>query len=314
MSVKCDLDVREVPGVFPLTQTVDAPPGCGESTPCAIILATLNERDNLPILLSEIHAALSSVPEIVIIDDGSTDGTREFAKSFAANHSNVKLVLNDSPQTIARAHYQGIRTSTADLLVFMDSDLQHPPQSIPAILQGLNSGFDVVVGSRYCHGGHTGERSLFRGLVSRTAGLLARMTLRCLRKLSDPTSGFFGVRRDVIVDEVVSPPGYYTLMFLLARMKRPRVEEVPYVFRERGSGRSKVMRGVTFVHVYLSQLMAARRLEDARGDRGPSNSGQPADRTDRLRHLGTHTRDGVSPGSFPPSGRGADASGLRPQE
>jgi dolichol-phosphate mannosyltransferase len=231
------------------------------------VLATLNERENLAILLAEISTVFAEVPEIVIVDDGSVDGTRELVQSVARHHSQIRFVFNESPQTIARAHEQGIRASTAPLLIFMDSDLQHPPEAIPKILDRLNEGFDVVVASRYGPGGSTGERSPVRGLISRSAGWMARTWLGCVRKISDPTSGFFGVRREALVLDSASPPGYYTLMFLLARMKRPHVAEVPYVFRERTNGQSKVLRGVTFLRVFLWQLLEVKRLESHSVDR-----------------------------------------------
>lgn len=226
-----------------------------------IVLATLNERENLAILLSEIAAVLPERPEIVIVDDGSVDGTREFVLAVAARHPEVHAVFNDGPQTIARAHEQGLRVATAPYLVFMDADLQHPPSVIPQMVGQLNGGFDVVIGSRYQPGGGTGSRSPIRGLISRCAGLLARVALPCIRGLSDPNSGFFAVRRRAIVLGPDSPRGYYTLLFLLARMWKPRVTEVPYVFRERGNGESKVLDGISFPFVYLEQLLMARRLE-----------------------------------------------------
>jgi dolichol-phosphate mannosyltransferase len=229
--------------------------------PVGIVLATLNERENLAILLSEIASVLPELPEIVVVDDGSMDGTREFIRAVANRHPEIRVVLNDCPQTIARAHEQGLRASTASFLIFMDADLQHPPSAIPSMVARLSSGFDVVIGSRYMPGGHTGSRTPIRGLISRSAGFMARLLLGNLRGVSDPNSGFFGVRRGAVVLDHDSPRGYYTLMFLLARMNHPRIAEVPYSFRERGSGESKVLNGLAFPFVYAIQLLTARRLE-----------------------------------------------------
>ena len=225
------------------------------------MLATLNERENLAILLSEIAAYLPERPEIVIVDDGSVDGTREFIRAVASRHPEVHGVFNDVPQTIARAHEQGLGVAQAPYLICMDSDLQHPPSAIPRMVEQLKAGYDVVVGSRYLPGGGTGARTPIRGLISRCAGLLARFALRSIRGVSDPNSGFFGVRRSAMVLCKDPPRGYYTLMFLLARMRNPRVTEVPYVFRERGNGESKVLSGLAFPFVYAMQLLTARRLE-----------------------------------------------------
>lgn len=234
------------------------PMGTSDLTVC---LATINERENLPVLFSEIERCCGFGVDIVVVDDGSTDGTREFLASTSRTNPHVRYVLNGGPQTIVGAHFQGIAEANTPYVVMMDSDLQHPAEAIPQMLGSLRAGRDVVVASRHGKGGSTGPRSPFRGLVSRVAAALIQVFIKNTRQLSDPTSGFFGVRRDSLGPIPADLRGYETLIFILAAMEKPRVAEVPYTFRQRGNGQSKVLRGLSFLQVFLVQLVVAKRIE-----------------------------------------------------
>lgn len=238
-----------------------------------IVLATINERENLTCLLGQIRSLAGPEPELVIIDDGSLDGTREVILSAAQMDPRVRYVFNGAPRTIVGAHLQGIALSSTEYIIFMDSDLQHPADLIPPILNRLKQGYDVVVASRYKLGGSSGTRSPLRGLISRVATVMARLAVQNARGLSDPVSGFFGVRREIFGPLDGALRGFETLLFVLAAADNPKVAEIPYCFRERGKGDSKVLRGWTFVRVFLAQLLAAKRLEQGirRTNRGATS-------------------------------------------
>ncbi len=230
-----------------------------------VLLATINERANLPQLLSEIEHECGVGVQVVVVDDGSSDGTREFLQRVAKLNGSLRCIFNPAPQTIVGAHIQGITTARTPFIVVMDSDGQHPPTAIPRILEGLKNGSDVVIGTRFGPGGGTGGRSAFRGLVSRVAAAMIQITIANTRSISDPTSGFFGVRRAALEPFTRDLRGYETLVFVLAMMDTPRLGEVPYLFRERTNGQSKVIRGFSFFRVFFTQLVAAKRTElDAR--------------------------------------------------
>jgi dolichol-phosphate mannosyltransferase len=233
----------------------------GVGSDLTVCLATINERENLPPLFSEIERFCGSGLDIIVVDDGSSDGTREFLERTAQSNSHIRYVFNEAPQTIVGAHVQGITMARTPYIIMMDSDLQHPPDAIPRMLASLREGHDVVVATRHGKGGSTGPRSAFRGLVSRVAAVLIQTFIRNTRRLSDPTSGFFGVRREALKPFATDLRGYETLIFVLAMMERPRVSEVPYVFRARGNGQSKVLRGWSFFQVFFVQLVAAKRTE-----------------------------------------------------
>jgi dolichol-phosphate mannosyltransferase len=226
-----------------------------------VVIATSNERENLPIVLFEIEKACGPLVEIVIVDDESTDGTREILRSAAQANPHLRFLQNEERQTIVKAHMQGIAQSETPYVVLMDADLQHPPEAIPRILGGLRQGYDVVVATRFGKGGHSGSRTAMRGLISRIAAFLIQISIVNTRQLTDPTSGFFGIRRLTFEPDVPDLRGYETLVFVLAMMKQPRIAEVPYGFRERGSGESKVLRGFSFLRVFFIQLVVAKRLE-----------------------------------------------------
>lgn len=231
------------------------------SSDLTVCLATINERENLPVLFSEIERFCGTGIDIIVVDDGSSDGTREFVMRAAQSNPHIHLVFNEAPQTIVGAHVQGITEARTPYIIMMDSDLQHPPDVIPRILASLREGHDVVVATRYGKGASTGPRSPFRGLVSRVAAALIQIFIRNTRSLTDPTSGFFGIRRGALEPFETDLRGYETLIFVLAMIDRPRLAEVPYVFRERGNGQSKVLRGWSVFRVFFIQLVAAKRTE-----------------------------------------------------
>lgn len=257
-------------GVEPLPPLSEAPqtgagletegavaPGAGSDV--TVVLATLNEARNLPRLLWEIDHYLSPKPEIVIVDDGSTDGTREYIELLASSTPRVHPVFNVEPQTLTRAHAQGLAIAKTPFVVVMDADCQHPASAIPGLLDTLRSGYDVAVASRYVHGGSVGDRPPIRGLVSRVAGALAWTVVPGVRGLADPLSGFYAARRHALLRLQGVPRGFESLVFVLAGAVRLRVAEVPYCMRSREEGESKILRGGAFLRIFLGSLLAARR-------------------------------------------------------
>jgi len=237
-----------------------------------IVLATHNERLNLPVLFSEIEKACGKGVDKIVVDDGSFDGTREFLTGASRLDPHIRCLFNEELQTIARAHMQGIGASRTPYIIVMDADLQHPPDAIPAMVASLRLGYDVVVATRHGPGGSPGARSAYRGLISRVAAALIKVSIKNTRPLSDPSSGFFGFRRGALVPAHENMRGFETLVFVLAMMVRPRIAEVSYCFRERGSGQSKILQGFSFIPLFLSQLVIAKRVE-AETRRKTSRSG-----------------------------------------
>ena len=197
----------------------------GSSGPTvSVVLATFNERENLPPLLERLWRAPLPSLEVLVVDDGSTDGTREFLAEAARKESRLRLIWHDGRQTTLRAQCQGIAETRGRFVIVMDADLQHPPEVLPAMVAALARGAALVVGSRYAPGGSAGPRSWGRIVISRGAEFTAKLFLPAARPVSDPVSGLFAFRREVFRTLPPEWKGYKLLLFLLV-MARGRPEE-----------------------------------------------------------------------------------------
>jgi len=242
----------------------------------SLVLATLNEAENLPRLVTAIDALSLPPLEMIFIDDGSTDGSRQFLDALASKDPRVRRIYHDGKQTTVRAQAQGILASQGEYLVVMDSDLQHPVSALPNLVRSLENGAALVVATRYRLGGSTGERSIGRALISRGAGTMAKLLLRDARRVSDPVSGYFGFRRDCYRPLDPELRGYKLLLFLLVMARGRPIAEVGYRFEPRASGTSKLTQGVAFLRIFLRELVVARRYARERWGRGPARAGAPA--------------------------------------
>ncbi|HKO04734.1 MAG TPA: glycosyltransferase [Candidatus Acidoferrales bacterium] len=225
----------------------------------SLVVPTYNEKANIARLVERAGAALAQCGEeyeLIIVDDGSADGTGEEVRRLAADGRPwLRLLERAYERDLSTAVVAGWRIARGDVLGCMDADLQHPPELLPRMLAALRGGpADVVVGSRHVSGGGVSEWSLWRRFVSWTATLMADAILPgTLGKVADPMSGFFLMRAEVIGRAALNPIGYKILLEVLARGNYSRVAEVPYVFEERAKGGSK-MTARTAVQ-YLAHLV-----------------------------------------------------------
>ncbi len=241
----------------------------------SVVLATLNERANLPVLFDRLGSLDLPSMELLVVDDGSTDGTREYVAEHAAVDARIRLLVHEGKQTTLRAQCQAIDRARGKYLVVMDADLQHPPETILRILRGLEEGASLVVASRYSPGGSPGPRAPVRFVLSRGAEWLAKLFLPPARPLSDPVSGFFGFRRALWRPLDPRYRGYKLLLFVLVMADRQRVSEVGFRFEPRASGASKLTQSLAFVRIFLVELFHARQLM-ASLQRASSGGGLPA--------------------------------------
>jgi dolichol-phosphate mannosyltransferase len=237
----------------------------------SVILATINERRALPQLVDRLRALALPSFEVLVVDDGSTDGTREYLADLHGSDPRFRPIFHDGKQTTLRAQCQGIAASTGDLVVVMDADLQHPPETLPEIARALQNGSTLVVASRYVPPGSPGARTISRIIISRVAELTARMLLRETRPLTDPISGFFGFRREIYRPIDRAYRGYKLLLYLLVMNGGRPVAEVGFQFAPRAGGESKLTQGFGFIRVFLGELLRARkfRRELRRAAEGP---------------------------------------------
>ncbi len=241
---------------------VAAPAAGADAAPptVSVVLAVLNERRSLPELFERLRAVGLPPWEAIVVDDGSSDGSREYVAELARRDRRVRLLLHEGRQTTLTAQCMAIETARGRYVAVMDADLQHPPELLPALVGELERGAAVALASRYAPGGSPGARPPLRAVLSRGAEAIARMLLPATRGVGDPVSGYFALRRDVFVAPVKGTRGYKLLLFVLVMARGRRVREVPFRFEARSSGTSKVTSGVGFVRLFLTELLLARRF------------------------------------------------------
>jgi dolichol-phosphate mannosyltransferase len=209
-----------------------------------IVVPTLNERDNLEPLLALVGAALRDESwEVIFVDDDSSDGTADHARGLARRDFRVRCLQRLGRRGLSTACIEGVLASASPYVAVMDGDLQHDERLLPGMLDVLRrEPIDLVVGSRYVAGGEIGEGlSSSRARISSFATRLARFI--CKAEIADPMSGFFMFRREVFDNAMhsLSGQGFKILLDLLASSSRPlRVRELPYEFRKRRYGESKL--------------------------------------------------------------------------
>src|SRR6266446_3910578 len=219
----------------------------------SLIIPTINEAENLPVLMAQIAEALRGRDwEAIIVDDASTDGTPAVCASLSKDFP-LKLLFRDYPSNgLSGAVLHGMAEATGELLVVMDADLQHPPQRIPALLEPLeNNSADFAIGSRYVEGGSMEERfGMGRRMLSRFATLLASPFAG---KVRDPMSGFFALRRETYLRaKHLTPIGYKIGLELMCKCQVKSVRELPIHFGARTRGQSKLT--VKEQYRYLAHL------------------------------------------------------------
>jgi dolichol-phosphate mannosyltransferase len=226
----------------------------------SVILPTYNERPNIVRLVERVERALQGIAHELIFVDDSTDGTDAEIAIQARQRPEVVLVHREIRSGLATAVIDGIGRVSGDVICVLDADLQHPPETIPALLEAFAStGADLVVASRNIPGGSYGAFSAARRLASRVATLIAHALLARARLVTDPMSGFFVVRTDAVRGVELKPLGYKILLEILVRGRLHRVAEVPYRFDVREAGASKLsLRQQWEYALHLLRLMTAQ--------------------------------------------------------
>lgn len=225
-----------------------------------VIVPTFNERANVPRMVERLHATLDGVAwQAVFVDDDSPDGTADAVKQIAATDARIQCIRRVRRRGLAGAVVEGALASAAPYVAVIDGDLQHDETLLPKMLATLQAGgTDLVIASRYLDAGAVVEGlSPVRGLGSRFANWLGRLVLR--QAVSDPVSGFFMARREVVdrVAPKLATEGFKILFDLIASQpERLSIVELPYSFREREAGGSKLDNRVVidYLGLLLSKL------------------------------------------------------------
>lgn len=219
-------------------------------TPALVIIPTYNERENILALLPRVldYPELS----VLVVDDGSPDGTGDLVAAEVERNPRVHLIRRAGKQGLGTAYVAGFRYALArdaEFIFEMDADFSHDPRYLPDLLHAAESAYDLVVGSRYVAGGGTTDWGLGRQLISRGGNVYARLILGL--PLSDMTGGYRCYRRaalEAINLNGIRSNGYSFQIEMAYRVRQAglRVGEVPIIFPDRRVGASKMSKQIVF--------------------------------------------------------------------
>jgi len=209
----------------------------------SIVVPTFNEKENVVELVRRIDDSLRGISwEVIFVDDDSPDGTSDAVRNLARQDIRVRCMQRIGRRGLSTACIEGMLSSSALYFAVLDGDLQHDEKLLPQMLDILkNEQIDVVIGSRYVQGGGIGNWGKRRVGISRFAIHISRLVIKV--DLTDPMSGFFMIRREAFANAVrnTSGIGFKILLDLFASSTLPlRFKELPYQFRNRFSGESKL--------------------------------------------------------------------------
>jgi len=285
-------------------------------TQLSIVIPTYNERENVGELVRRIEAVLNGIAwEIVFVDDNSPDGTAEQVRGLARADRRVRLISRHNRRGLASAVVEGALAASAEIVAVMDGDLQHDEAVLPEMFRTVaQDQADIVSASRFLsENGADGLSSEQRVQISNTGIRLANKLFGL--EMTDPLTGFFVVRRDVIKRALpeLSELGFKILLDLVASTPGPlRVKEVAFRFRSRVHGDSKldnrVMYDFPVLHRKEDQPVPAPAgtVHLILHDQQPWHPGSPC----RAGSACEPVRDGLCPG---PADSHAGCDGLQLQ-
>jgi glycosyltransferase involved in cell wall biosynthesis len=230
-----------------------------------VIVPTYNEKENIDPLVTQLLALPMRV-HIIVVDDSSPDGTGEIAGRLAVeNAGRVSVIHRPGKLGLGTAYIAGFKEALAegaDLVCSMDADFSHNPRYVPDIVDKINQGYDLVIGSRYVRGGGS-TQTLDRKVFSWSANTLTRVLLGL--HAHDTTAGFRCYRRQALESldlDSIKSSGYSFLFEMLFRVEQRgwKVGEVPIIFQDRGMGASKISRNEIFKALRTMLRLAPRRL------------------------------------------------------
>ena len=237
--------------------------GVAPAPELSVIVPAYNERDNVPLVVDLLRRTLQGVSwEVIFVDDNSPDGTAAAVRAIGATDDRVRCIRRIGRRGLAGACIEGILSSQARYVAILDADMQHDETLLVPMLERLRKGdVDVVVGSRYIPGGSADSFTSKRRFMSRLSHVAAHMITKV--DLSDSGSGFFMIRREAV--EALAPrlssQGFKLLLDIMTTARGTlRPAELPYTFRQRQHGESKLD-----AHIILdfAALLVAKLTNDA---------------------------------------------------
>lgn len=242
-------------------ETMRVTEGATTDVDLSVVIPTFNESYGISKILRSLHSSLTELQikfEIILVDDDSPDNTWEIAAELLEEIPELTVIRRVGAKGLATAVICGWQYSNGRLLGVMDGDGQHPVgvvKDLFTVFSDKNN--EVAIASRYLPHGGIKKWSLSRRLLSRGAQTLGQLLLPgAIGTINDPMSGFFILKRSIITKTELDPVGYKILLEILARSQANKIQEVPYVFLERSSGKSKV--AISHYSSYLRHLLRLR--------------------------------------------------------
>ena len=210
-----------------------------------VVLPTYNEAENIVEVLERIRAASADL-EVLVVDDGSPDGTADLAEKWGIENDGVQILRRTDKSGLGSAYRAGFAEGLSqgfDILIEMDSDLQHDPAMLPALVHAVEDGAHLAIGSRYVPGGELPGMSFFRRFISQAGNLYASIVLGM--HVRDATAGFRAYAADALraidlPDIKADGYGFQIEMAYSVYRNKGRIVEVPITFAERERGTSKM--------------------------------------------------------------------------
>ena len=254
MGSKRLIEVRDI-------ETMRVTEGATTDVDLSVVIPTFNESYGISKILRSLHSSLTELQikfEIILVDDDSPDNTWEIAAELLEEIPELTVIRRVGAKGLATAVICGWQYSNGRLLGVMDGDGQHPVEVVKDLFTVFSDkNNEVAIASRYLPHGGIKKWSLSRRLLSRGAQTLGQLLLPgAIGTINDPMSGFFIVKRSIITKTELDPVGYKILLEILARSQANKIQEVPYVFLERSSGKSKV--ALSHYSSYLRHLLRLR--------------------------------------------------------
>ena len=223
----------------------------------SIIIPTFCEEKTIAQIVYEINGLLKHTEisfEILVVDDNSPDKTGNIVKEMSAFFP-VHLITRTHDPGLSQSVIEGFKKARGEVIIVTDSDGSHDILIIPQMYQEIKNGTDIIVGSRYCKGGGIRDWPIKRRVISWGATFLSKVLFPCC---SDPISGFFGVKKDLIIHAPLKSCGYKILLEILGKSYWHSLVELPYVFQNRKAGTSKLRSKTIFE--FVQQLYSVARF------------------------------------------------------
>jgi dolichol-phosphate mannosyltransferase len=228
-----------------------------------VVLPTYNEAENILEVLGRVREATPEA-DILVVDDGSPDGTGDMAEKWGAEHGGLQVLRRTEKSGLGSAYRDGFAKGLEqgyDVLIEMDSDLQHDPAMLPALVHAVEDGADLAIGSRYVPGGQVPDWKLSRRMISQVGNLYVGLALGL--HVRDATAGFRAYAapalRQIDLPEIKADGyGFQVEMAYTVSRNGGRIVEVPITFGERQRGESKMSMRIVAEALWLVTWWALR--------------------------------------------------------